>query len=196
MSNPVATFVDGVRHMMGSDAFQTNPDHGWSIIYTGANNLDERFQAAKEEQAKLATDLKTAKEEQAKLAADLNTAKEMHAKLAAEQDKLKEGLELTRKTNEVLNAVIDRNRDMHHSKTRDLESSLSHAWRAQGALSDTKTQLDEKIAEQANIISDLSEENKELKNEITTLKRQLEETMAGLDAHKKFAEIVSKKAKH
>jgi chromosome segregation ATPase len=189
MSNPITAFVNGVRDMINSSAFQTNPDNGWRIIYTGANNLDEKFQTAKEEQAKLAADLKTAKEEQVRLAADLNTAKEMQAKLADEQDKLTEGLELTRKANEVLEAVIDRNRDKFENEKNILKESLKNATGAVEALSDTRTKLNEKITEQADVISDLSEENKELKDEINTLKRQLEETMAG-------GKIMSKKAKH
>ena len=182
MSNPIASFVNGVRDLINSSAFQQNQAEVWRIIYTGANNLDERFQIAKEEQAKLAADLKTAKEEQAKLAADLKTAKEKQAKL-------EDSLEMKQNTVEDLRGVIDMNRDKHQNKTRDLESALKHAWRAQGDLSDTKTQLDKKIAEQAGVISDLSEENKELKDEINALKRELERTMAG-------GEIMSKKAKH
>lgn len=189
MSNPISTFVHGVRHMMDSASFQQNPDDGWRIIYTGANNLDERFQAAKEEQAKLAADLKTAKEEQVRLAADLNTAKEMQAKLADEQDKLTEGLELTRKANKVLEAVIDRNREQSENEKNILKESLKNATGAVGALSDTRTQLNEKIAEQDTVITNLSEENMELKDEINTLKRELERTTAG-------GEIMSKKAKH
>ena len=168
MSNPIASFVNGVRDLINSSAFQQNQAEVWRIIYTGANNLDERFQIAKEEQAKLAADLKTAKEKQAKL---------------------EDSLEMKQNTVEDLRGVIDMNRDKHQNKTRDLESALKHAWRAQGDLSDTKTQLDKKIAEQAGVISDLSEENKELKDEINALKRELERTMAG-------GEIMSKKAKH